>query len=69
MINKFLTTINYLEYTLADCFCPDCGKEQKLWLRKEHYGDIKIAGNRAPMSCSRCNRMKLLQASSDINKT
>jgi hypothetical protein len=59
MINKFLTTIDYFEYTLADCFCPDCSKEQKLWLRKEHFTDIKIAGNRAPIRCSRCVRTKL----------
>ena len=58
MINKFLTTIDYLEYKLADCFCQDCGKAQKLLLRKEHYADIKIAGNRAPIRCSRCVRMK-----------
>jgi hypothetical protein len=59
MINKSLTTIDYLEYTLADCFCPNCGREQTLWLRKEHYSDIRIAGNRAPIRCGRCVRIKL----------
>jgi ribosomal protein S27AE len=63
MINKALTTIDYLEYILADCFCPNCGKEQKLWLRKEHFGDIKISGNRAPIHCGRCGRMKLYTTS------
>jgi hypothetical protein len=58
MINKFLTTIDYLEFKLADCFCQDCGQAQKLLLRKEHYADIKIAGNRAPIRCCRCVRMK-----------
>ena len=47
-------SINFRDYVLNDCQCPDCGREFKLKLHRTHSLVVKRIGTKAIIRCGHC---------------
>jgi len=50
--------INFKDYVLNHCQCPDCGREFQLQLYRAHSLAVKRIGILAVIRCGRCVKAK-----------
>ena len=54
-----INSIDYRDYMLADCVCPDCGSLFQLRIHKTHYESARKFNGRVPVRCGACAQKRL----------
>jgi transcription elongation factor Elf1 len=54
--NEYLRTIDYRDYILTPCQCPDCGHESSLLFHRTHA--VNRVNGKVIIRCGKCVQMR-----------